>query len=66
MWTISTTTQWITILWDAKMEDKDMRQMIADFKAIMADKWQRRDFISGFICVMMVLVELYMIIAIFG
>ena len=40
MWTISTTMLWITILLDAKrMEDKDMRQMIADFKAII-DAWK--------------------------
>ena len=48
------------------MEDKDMKQMIADFKAIMADKKERNEFIGSFACVMVMLAVLYVFMVIVG
>ena len=42
-----------------------MEQVIRDFKAIMADKHERKEFIGGFACVIAVMVILYMMIVIF-
>ena len=42
-----------------------MRQTIRDFKAIMADKNERKEFIGGFACVLAMMVILYMVIVIF-
>ena len=47
------------------MEDKDMRQTIRDFKAIMADKRERTEFIGGIACVIATLAVLYVAIVIF-
>ena len=42
-----------------------MRQMMTDFKAIMADKQERKEFIGSFACVIVTLAMIYMAIAIF-
>ncbi len=46
------------------MEDKNMRQMIANFKAIMADKRERKEFVGSFACVIVTLAVLYITIVI--
>ena len=42
-----------------------MRQVIRDFKTIMADRRERKEFIGSFACVMVVLVMLYVVLVIF-
>ena len=47
------------------MEDYDMRQTIRDFKVIMADKGERKEFIGGLACVIAMIVVMYIAIMIF-
>lgn len=42
-----------------------MEQTIRDFKAIMADKRERKEFIGGLACVIVMMLIAYIVIAIF-
>ena len=43
-----------------------MRQVIMDIKAIMASKAERKDFIGGLVCALLMMVMAYAVIVIFG
>lgn len=42
-----------------------MKEIIQDFKAIMADKHERQEFIGSFACVVVMMVLMYFVIVIF-
>ena len=42
-----------------------MKQIIKDFKAILADKQERKEFIGGFTCVIAMMAVMYLLMVVF-
>ena len=48
------------------MEDVIMKTVIRDFQTIMASKPERKDFIGGLVCVLVMMAMAYVVMVIFG